>query len=81
MDCIVHGVTKSLTQLSDFHFTSSSNLECFKIIMLDQCLAFSLNPFWRLLLFSCEAAQQVYEKLMFRVFGLILLELPWWSSG
>ena len=22
MDCIVHGVTKSWTQLSDFHFTS-----------------------------------------------------------
>ena len=22
MDCIVHGVTKSRTQLSDFHFTS-----------------------------------------------------------
>ena len=28
MDCIVHGVTKSHTQLSDFHFASSfqSNL-------------------------------------------------------
>ena len=24
MDCIVHGVTKSWTQLSDFHFTTSS---------------------------------------------------------
>ena len=25
MDCIVHGVAESLTQLSDFHFTSTSN--------------------------------------------------------
>ena len=24
MDCIVHGVTKSWTQLSDFHFTSTA---------------------------------------------------------
>ena len=23
MDCIVHGVTKSWTQLSDFHFTAT----------------------------------------------------------
>ena len=26
MDCIVHGVTKSLTQMSDFHFLSSVHL-------------------------------------------------------
>ena len=25
MDCIVHGVAESWTQLSDFHFTSTSN--------------------------------------------------------
>ena len=25
MDCIVHGVAKSRTQLSDFHFTSLAN--------------------------------------------------------
>ena len=25
MDCIVHGVTKSWTQLSDFHFTSQDD--------------------------------------------------------
>ena len=27
MDCIVHGVAKSRTRLSDFHFTISSYLE------------------------------------------------------
>ena len=27
MDCIVHGVSKSQTQLSNFHFTSSSGEE------------------------------------------------------
>ena len=27
MDCIVHGVTKSQTQLSDFHFTSLHKLQ------------------------------------------------------
>ena len=26
MDCIIHGVTKSQTQLSDFHFTSLMSL-------------------------------------------------------
>ena len=28
MDCIVHGIVKSQTQLSDFHFTSSSSFCC-----------------------------------------------------
>ena len=27
MDCIVHGVTKSQTRLSDFHFTSLKGFE------------------------------------------------------
>ena len=30
MDCIVHGVAKSQTRLSDFHFTSIQNKKLFK---------------------------------------------------
>ena len=42
MDCIVHGVTKSRTRLSDFHFHmlshylknfSLQHLNCFKILL------------------------------------------------
>ena len=29
MDCIVHGVTKSQTQLSNFHFSFTTSLEKF----------------------------------------------------
>ena len=35
MDCIVHGVTKSQTQLSDFHFTSLQGTDsppCFPLV-------------------------------------------------
>ena len=33
MDCIVHGVAKSQTQLSDFHFTVSCNYSHFMIVI------------------------------------------------
>ena len=33
MDCIVHGVAKSQTQLSDFHFTVSCNYSHFTIVI------------------------------------------------
>ena len=39
MDCIVHGVAKSQTWLSDFHFTSLHFIhQCFKVLNLDKKL-------------------------------------------
>ena len=32
MDCIVHGVAKSRTQLSDFHFQTMYCFLCFKVL-------------------------------------------------
>ena len=33
MDCIVHGITKSQTQLSDFHFQTTRELPCFTFLI------------------------------------------------
>ena len=34
MDCIVHGVAKSLTRLSDFHFTSFYFMHAIKLMLV-----------------------------------------------
>ena len=34
MECIIHGVTKSRTQLSDFHFGSEYYLFCFSVLCI-----------------------------------------------
>ena len=52
MDCIVHGVTKSQTQLSDFHFTSllmDIGAGCFFFFNL-----FSASKFALRLLIRCD---------------------------
>ena len=41
MDCIVHGVAKSWTQLSDFHFSFS---DCFSLTLNDFTLFPSVTP-------------------------------------
>ena len=40
MDCIVHGFTKSLTQLSNFHFTSTTvNVSIFSCLLATKLLS------------------------------------------
>ena len=44
MDCIVHGVAKSQTRLSDFHFTSLHFIhQCFKVLNLDKKIISKIN--------------------------------------
>ena len=38
MDCTVHGVTKSQTQLSDFHFIDTEKIQFYKFNNLDKML-------------------------------------------
>ena len=40
MDCIVHGVTKSRTRLSDFHFTIGQFLPTFGLVQGKQNVYF-----------------------------------------
>ena len=44
MDCIVHGVTKSRTQLSDFHSLNRENLVSQRVKNLPATCACSLGP-------------------------------------
>ena len=37
MDCIVHGVAKSRTQLSNFHFTSQRETLPLSLLLLHEC--------------------------------------------
>ena len=44
MDCIVHGVTKSRIQLSNFHFTHCLAQEAILNILMEKNLKKDLNP-------------------------------------
>ena len=49
MDCIVHGVTKSQTQLSDFHFTSLQGTDsppCFPLVRCRYLFGFCTRKVW-----------------------------------
>ena len=70
MDCTVHGVTKSQTRLSDFHFLYSlvRKFSLIRLKLLSGCVSpvccfFFLTNLreWLLLLVSCFSRVQLYE--------------------
>ena len=60
MDCIVHGVTKSWTQLSDFHFQRSLRLSCFPFILFSiLCSATVISTILSSRSFICSSASVI----------------------
>ena len=62
MDCIVHRVAKSLTWLSDFHFTSLEMNILFPFLSLDLIQIISFRH-WLKCVHVCQVASVVYDSL------------------
>ena len=86
MDCIVHGVAKSQTRLSDFHFMSLS-IMCSRIIhsVARYRMSFFLKTEW------CSTVSTHHTRTIHLSMGLLYylhnwaplcflcLSVPWWS--